>query len=151
MQMWKHVLQDGNFNGFGTNAQTVFDKGRNLERIFMVVDLTNKFTSTCCVGTDSVELKPFTRVSNFCPVKSKRLCLILFPIETREGVPLISCKTASPLRSMTQFAVYSRLAGRYWLSLNGLCYCQCQPPCLQALRWKSSQHHATRHYECFYN
>ena len=26
------------------------------------------FTSFCCVGTDSVELKPFTRISSFWPV-----------------------------------------------------------------------------------
>ena len=86
------------------------------------------------MGTDSVELKPFTRISSFWPVKFKavvgpprpmsgysrnrtlqeqwsRLCVNLFPIEAQEGVPLVSCKTANRLRSMTKFAAYSGSAG----------------------------------------
>ena len=36
--MGKHVLENGNVNGFGTNAQTVFHKRRNAKRVFMVVE-----------------------------------------------------------------------------------------------------------------
>ena len=36
--MWKPVSENGNVNGFGTNAQTVFHKRRNPKRIFMVVE-----------------------------------------------------------------------------------------------------------------
>ena len=36
--MWKPVLENGNVNGFGTNAQIVFDKRRNPKRVFMVVE-----------------------------------------------------------------------------------------------------------------
>ena len=34
-------------------------------------NLANTFTSTCCVGTDSLELKPFTRICSFWPVELK--------------------------------------------------------------------------------
>ena len=37
LQMWKSALENGIVNGFGNNAQTVFDKGRNPKRVFMVV------------------------------------------------------------------------------------------------------------------
>ena len=35
--MWKPALENGNVNGFGTNAQTVYHKRRNPKRVFMVV------------------------------------------------------------------------------------------------------------------
>ena len=38
LQMWKPVLENGKINGFGTNAQTDFDKRRNPKRVFMVVE-----------------------------------------------------------------------------------------------------------------
>ena len=38
LQMWKPVLEIGNVNGFGTNAQTVFDKRPNPKRVFKVVE-----------------------------------------------------------------------------------------------------------------
>ena len=38
LQMWKPALENGNVNGFGTNAQTVFDKRRNPKRVFVVVE-----------------------------------------------------------------------------------------------------------------
>ena len=40
-----------------------------------------------------------------------RLCMNLFAIEAQEGVPLVSCKTATRLRSMAKFAFYSGSAG----------------------------------------
>ena len=63
-----------------------------------------------------------------------RLCENLFSIEAQEGVPLVSCKTANRLSSMTKLAAYSGSAGRYCLNSNGLRYCYCLTLCLQTLR-----------------
>ena len=95
------------------------------------------FTSKyCCVATDSIKLKPFSRTSSYFPfiLKTVRdlprplsgynrnrtlqeqwslLSLKLFPIKAQQGVPWVSCNTATRLRSMTKFAVYSGSVGRY--------------------------------------
>ena len=43
LQKWIPVLQNGNVNDFGTNAQTVFDKRRNPKRVFMMVEFGKHF------------------------------------------------------------------------------------------------------------
>ena len=84
--MRKPVLENGNVNCLGTNAQTVFDKRRNPKQVFMVVEIgkhvhNRHWQSTCCVETDSVDLKPSTRNSRFWPVKFKRCAK---PTDTHE-------------------------------------------------------------------
>ena len=60
-----------------------FTNGVTLNEYSWWSNLAEIFTSTCCVGTDSVELKPFTKISSFWPVKFKRCAR---PAETHEWV-----------------------------------------------------------------
>ena len=78
LQMWKPVLENRNVNGFGTNAQTVFEKRRNPKKLLMVVEF-GKHVHFALLR----RLKPFTIISSFWPVKFKRCAR---PAETHEWV-----------------------------------------------------------------
>ena len=71
-------------------------------------NLASTFTSTCCVGTDSVELKPFTRISSFRPVKFKRCAR---SAETHEWVQQESHITRAVVTSVYEL-ICNRSTGR---------------------------------------
>ena len=97
--MWKPDLENGNVNGFGTNVQVVFDNGVTLNEFSRWSNLANMFTSTCCVGTDFVELKPFTRIFSFWPAKFKRCAR---PARTNEWVQQDSHITRAVVTSVCE-------------------------------------------------
>ena len=59
----------------------------------------SSFISTCCMGTDFVELKPFTRISSFCPIKFKRCAS---PAETHERIKQESHVTRAMFTSVLE-------------------------------------------------
>ena len=53
-----------------------FTNGVMLKEYSCWSNLANNFISTCYLGTDSADLKPFTRISCFSPGKFKRCAML---------------------------------------------------------------------------
>ena len=99
--MLKPVLENGNVNGFGTNAQTVFHKRRNPKRVFMVVEFGKNLHFDLLRGNGFRQIGAVYRISSFWPVKFKRC-----------ASPPRSTQQESHITRAVVTSVYERISNR---------------------------------------